>query len=400
MSLLSDNINRIKPSATMAVTGKARELKAAGKDIIGLGAGEPDFDTPENIKIAAIEAIKAGDTKYTAVDGTPNLKKAIASKFKRENNLSYDVDQITVGTGGKQIIFNAFLATINPEDEVIIPAPYWVSYPDIVDFAGGKSVVIECDESCEFKISAEKLSAAINAKTKWFILNSPSNPTGSCYTESELLDLSRVLEANPHVNIMSDDIYEHLVYDNFKFKTIAQLNPKLVNQTLTINGVSKAYAMTGWRIGYAAGSKSLIKAMGKLQSQSTSNPSSISQAASVEALNGDQSFLESRADVFKKRRDFVVKALNDMNGISCTVPQGAFYVFPSCKDLFGKKTSEGKIIENDEDFVTALLETVGVAVVQGSAFGLNGFFRISYATSDEMIANACERISDFCDSLI
>ncbi|MFL2890996.1 MAG: pyridoxal phosphate-dependent aminotransferase [Candidatus Pelagibacterales bacterium] len=400
MSLLSDNINRIKPSATMAVTGKARELKAAGKDIIGLGAGEPDFDTPENIKIAAIEAIKAGDTKYTAVDGTPNLKKAIASKFKRENNLSYDVDQITVGTGGKQIIFNAFLATINPEDEVIIPAPYWVSYPDIVDFAGGKSVVIECDESCEFKISAEKLSAAINAKTKWFILNSPSNPTGSCYTESELLELSTVLEANPHVNIMSDDIYEHLVYDNFKFKTIAQINPKLVNQTLTINGVSKAYAMTGWRIGYAAGSKSLIKAMGKLQSQSTSNPSSISQAASVEALNGDQSFLESRADVFKKRRDFVVKALNDMNGISCTVPQGAFYVFPSCKDLFGKKTSEGKIIENDEDFVTALLETVGVAVVQGSAFGLNGFFRISYATSDEMIANACERISNFCDSLI
>ena len=400
MSLLSDNINRIKPSATMAVTGKARELKAAGKDIIGLGAGEPDFDTPENIKIAAIEAIKAGDTKYTAVDGTPNLKKAIASKFKRENNLSYDIDQITVGTGGKQIIFNAFLATINPEDEVIIPAPYWVSYPDIVDFAGGKSVVIECDESCEFKISAEKLSAAINAKTKWFILNSPSNPTGSCYTESELLELSKVLEANPHVNIMSDDIYEHLVYDNFKFKTIAQLNPKLVNQTLTINGVSKAYAMTGWRIGYAAGSKSLIKAMGKLQSQSTSNPSSISQAASVEALNGDQSFLKSRADVFKKRRDFVVKALNDMNGISCTVPQGAFYVFPSCKDLFGKKTSEGKIIENDEDFVTALLETVGVAVVQGSAFGLNGFFRISYATSDEMIANACERISNFCDSLI
>ena len=400
MSLLSDNINRIKPSATMAVTGKARELKAAGKDIIGLGAGEPDFDTPENIKIAAIEAIKAGDTKYTAVDGTPNLKKAIASKFKRENNLSYDVDQITVGTGGKQIIFNAFLATINPEDEVIIPAPYWVSYPDIVDFAGGKSVVIECDESCEFKISAEKLSAAINTKTKWFILNSPSNPTGSCYTESELLELSTVLEANPHVNIMSDDIYEHLVYDNFKFKTIAQINPKLVNQTLTINGVSKAYAMTGWRIGYAAGSKSLIKAMGKLQSQSTSNPSSISQAASVEALNGDQSFLESRADVFKKRRDFVVKALNDMNGISCTVPQGAFYVFPSCKDLFGKKTSEGKIIENDEDFVTALLETVGVAVVQGSAFGLNGFFRISYATSDEMIANACERISNFCDSLI
>jgi len=399
MALLSDNINRIKPSATMAVTGKARELKAAGNDIIGLGAGEPDFDTPENIKLAAIEAIKSGDTKYTAVDGTPALKQAIIDKFKRENNLSYTTDQISVGTGGKQIIFNAFLATLNPGDEVIIPAPYWVSYPDIVDFAGGTSVIIECDESCSFKLSAEKLSSAINEKTKWFILNSPSNPTGSCYTEQELSKLAKVLVENPHVNIMSDDIYEHLVYDDFKFKTIAQLNSKLINQTLTINGVSKAYAMTGWRIGYAAGNKDLIKAMAKLQSQSTSNPSSISQAASVEALNGDQGFLKSRAEVFKKRRDFVVNKLNNMNGITCSLPEGAFYVFPSCKDLFGKKTVDGKIIENDEDFVTALLEIAGVAVVQGSAFGLNGFFRISYATSDDLIASACERISKFCDSL-
>ena len=399
MALLSDNINRIKPSATMAVTGKARELKAAGNDIIGLGAGEPDFDTPENIKLAAIEAIKSGDTKYTAVDGTPALKQAIIDKFKRENNLSYTADQISVGTGGKQIIFNAFLATLNSGDEVIIPAPYWVSYPDIVDFAGGTSIIIECDESCRFKLSAEKLSSAINEKTKWFILNSPSNPTGSCYTEQELSELAKVLVENPHVNIMSDDIYEHLVYDDFKFKTIAQLNSNLINQTLTINGVSKAYAMTGWRIGYAAGNKDLIKAMAKLQSQSTSNPSSISQAASVEALNGDQGFLKSRAEVFKKRRDFVVNKLNNMNGITCSLPEGAFYVFPSCKDLFGKKTVDGKIIENDEDFVTALLEIAGVAVVQGSAFGLNGFFRISYATSDDLIASACERISKFCDSL-
>ena len=400
MALLSDNINRIKPSATMAVTGKARELKAAGNDIIGLGAGEPDFDTPENIKLAAIEAIQSGDTKYTAVDGTPVLKQAIVDKFKRENDLSYTVDQISVGTGGKQIIFNAFLATINPGDEVIIPAPYWVSYPDIVDFAGGKSVIIECGEESGFKLTAKKLLEAINEKTKWFILNSPSNPTGSCYTESELSDLAEVLLNHPHVNIMSDDIYEHLVYDDFKFKTIAQFDSKLLNQTLTINGVSKAYAMTGWRIGYAAGNKELIKAMGKLQSQSTSNPSSISQAASVEALNGDQSFLKSRAEVFKKRRNFIVDALNNMKGISCSLPNGAFYVFPSCKDLFGKQTPDGKVINNDEDFVTALLESAGVAVVHGSAFGLNGFFRISYATSDELIAIACNRISNFCNSLI
>ena len=345
MALLSDNINRIKPSATMAVTGKARELKAAGNDIIGLGAGEPDFDTPENIKLAAIEAIKSGDTKYTAVDGTPALKQAIVDKFKRENDLSYTVDQISVGTGGKQIIFNAFLATINPGDEVIIPAPYWVSYPDIVDFAGGKSVIIECGEDSGFKLTAKKLLEVINEKTKWFILNSPSNPTGSCYTESELSDLAEVLLNHPHVNIMSDDIYEHLVYDDFKFKTIAQFDSKLLNQTLTINGVSKAYAMTGWRIGYAAGNKELIKAMGKLQSQSTSNPSSISQAASVEALNGDQSFLKSRAEVFKKRRNFIVDALNNMKGISCSLPNGAFYVFPSCEDLLVKKLLMEKLLK-------------------------------------------------------
>ena len=399
MTLLSDNISRIKPSATMAVTGKARELKAAGKDIIGLGAGEPDFDTPDNIKLAAIEAIKSGDTKYTAVDGTPDLKNAIIEKFKRENQLSFSADQISVGTGGKQIIFNAFLSTINTGDEVIIPAPYWVSYPDIVDFAGGNSVIIKCDESTNFKISAEKLSTAINEKTKWFILNSPSNPTGSCYTENELMEIADVLVKKPHVNVMSDDIYEHLIYDNFSFKTIAQINPSLSNQILTINGVSKAYAMTGWRIGYAAGNKNLIKAMSKLQSQSTSNPSSISQAAAVEALNGDQNFLKTRAEVFKKRRDYVVNELNNMNGITCNIPEGAFYVFPNCKALFGKKTSNGKVINDDEDFVSALLEDAGVAVVQGSAFGMNGYFRISYATSDELISSACKRVKNFCENL-
>ena len=327
MALLSENISRIKPSATMAVTNKARELKAAGVDIIGLGAGEPDFDTPDNIKKAAVEAINNGDTKYTAVDGTPSLKKAIIQKFKNENNLDYSSDQISVGTGGKQIIFNALLASVDPEDEVIIPAPYWVSYPDIVAFAGGKSVSVECNESSNFKITAQQLSQNINDKTKWVILNSPSNPTGSCYTESELIEIAKVIENNPHVNVMTDDIYEHLVYDDFKFKTIAEVNQNIIDQTLIINGVSKAYAMTGWRIGYAAGEKQLIKAMGKLQSQSTSNPSSISQAAAVEALSGDQSFLKKRAEVFKKRRDFVVSALNAIDGITCLKPQGAFMCF-------------------------------------------------------------------------
>ncbi|MFL2899991.1 MAG: pyridoxal phosphate-dependent aminotransferase [Candidatus Pelagibacterales bacterium] len=400
MTELSDNISRIKPSATMAVTNKARELKAAGKDIIGLGAGEPDFDTPENIKTAAINAINNGDTKYTAVDGTPSLKKAIIEKFKRENNLDYLIDQISVGTGGKQIIFNALLATVNPGDEVIIPAPYWVSYPDIVDFAGGESIIVKCNETSNFKITAEQLEENINKNTKWFILNSPSNPTGSCYTESELSEISKVIEKFPHVNVMTDDIYEHLVYDDFVFKTISEVNPNIKNQTLTINGVSKAYAMTGWRIGYAAGEQKLIKAMGKLQSQSTSNPSSVSQAAAVEALNGDQSFLKTRAEVFKKRRDYVVNALNKIDGVSCEMPEGAFYVFPNCSGIIGKKTKNGKILDNDEDVVTALLEDAGVAVVQGSAFGLEGYFRISYATSDELLSSACNRISEFCSELL
>ena len=400
MTELSDNISRIKPSATMAVTNKARELKAAGKDIIGLGAGEPDFDTPENIKTAAINAINDGDTKYTAVDGTPSLKKAIIEKFKRENNLDYLADQISVGTGGKQIIFNALLATVNPGDEVIIPAPYWVSYPDIVDFAGGESIIVKCNETSNFKITAEQLEENINENTKWFILNSPSNPTGSCYTESELSEISKVIEKFPHVNVMTDDIYEHLVYDDFVFKTISEVNPNIKNQTLTINGVSKAYAMTGWRIGYAAGEQKLIKAMGKLQSQSTSNPSSVSQAAAVEALNGDQSFLKTHAEVFKKRRDYVVNALNKIDGVSCEMPEGAFYVFPNCSGIIGKKTKNGKILDNDEDVVTALLEDAGVAVVQGSAFGLEGYFRISYATSDELLSSACNRISEFCSELL
>ena len=399
MTLLSENISRIKPSATMAVTNKARELKAAGVDIIGLGAGEPDFDTPDNIKKAAVEAINNGDTKYTAVDGTPSLKKAIIQKFKNENNLDYSSDQISVGTGGKQIIFNALLASVDPGDEVIIPAPYWVSYPDIVAFAGGKSVSVECNESPNFKITAQQLSQNINDKTKWVILNSPSNPTGSCYTESELIEIAKVIENNPHINVMTDDIYEHLVYDDFIFKTIAEVNQNIIDQTLIINGVSKAYAMTGWRIGYAAGEKQLIKAMGKLQSQSTSNPSSISQAAAVEALSGDQSFLKKRAEVFKKRRDFVVSALNAIDGITCLKPEGAFYVFPNCTGLIGKQTKNGKTLSNDEDVVTALLEDAGVAVVQGSAFGLEGYFRISYATSDELLSSACERILKFCDEL-
>lgn len=400
MTILSENISRIKPSATMAVTNKARELKAAGADIIGLGAGEPDFDTPENIKKAAIEAINNGETKYTAVDGTPSLKNAIIEKFKRENNIIYSADQISVGTGGKQIIFNALLASVDPGDEVIIPAPYWVSYPDIVAFAGGKSIFVECDENSNFKITAEQLSQNINEKTKWVILNSPSNPTGSCYSEAELFEISKVIESNSHVNVMTDDIYEHLVYDGFIFKTISEVNPNIKDQTLIINGVSKAYAMTGWRIGYAAGEKKLIKAMGKLQSQSTSNPSSISQAAAVEALSGDQNFLKSRAEVFKKRRDFVVNSLNKIDGITCIKPEGAFYVFPNCTGLIGKKTKNGKALNNDEDIVTALLEEAGVAVVQGSAFGLQGYFRISYATSDELLSSACERISNFCSELV
>jgi aspartate aminotransferase len=398
MTILSSSLSRIKPSPTIAVTQKARELKASGVDVIALGAGEPDFDTPDNVKKAAIDAINKGDTKYTAVDGTPNLKDAIINKFKKENNLDFKPEEISVGAGGKQVIFNAILASINPGDEVLIPAPYWVSYPDIVLLAGGNPKIILCDEKDEFKITKEKLKNNLSEKTKWIILNSPSNPTGSCYSKEELDGIAEILNDFPNTMIMSDDIYEHVVYDNFKFYTIAQ-NKNVSNRTLTINGVSKSYAMTGWRIGYAGGPADLIKAMAKIQSQSTTNPSSISQAAAVEALNGDQSFILDRANAFKGRRDFIVKALNQISGIECLNPQGAFYVFPSIKNCIGKKHKELGEIKNDTDFVTKLLEKTGVAVVQGSAFGLEGFFRISYATSMENLEKAVKRISDFCADL-
>ena len=378
----------------MAVTQKARELRAAGKDVIGLGAGEPDFDTPNNIKEAAIKAIKDGDTKYTAVDGTPALKKAIVGKFKRENKLNYSTDQITVGTGGKQVLYNTFMSTLNKGDEVIIPAPFWVSYPDMVLLAGGKPKIVKCTEQEGFKLTPKKLKNAISKKTKWLILNSPSNPTGAGYSKKEIQDLSKVLLKNKKVNILSDDIYEHVKYDNFNFFTIAQI-PKLKDRTLTMNGVSKSYAMTGWRIGYAAGPKDIIKAIGKIQSQSTSNPSSISQAAAVEALNGNQGFIKKRAKAFKERRDFVVKSLNDIKGINCLIPNGAFYVFPSCKGLLNKKTK----LKTDTEFVQKLLVKSNVAVVQGSAFGLDGYFRISYATSMENLKKAMNRIKSFCESI-
>ena len=398
MSIISDSLKRIKPSPTIAVTTKARELKAAGKNVIGLGAGEPDFDTPDNIKEVAIKAIKEGYTKYTAVDGTPALKKAIAEKFKRENNLDYSIDQITVGVGGKHVIYNAMMATLNKGDEVIIPAPYWVSYPDVVLLAGAKPVIIECSEDQGFKLNPKNLENNITNKTKWLILNSPSNPTGASYSENEIKKLAEVLKKNSHVHILSDDIYEHISYEGFKFFTIAQI-PELKERVLTMNGVSKSYAMTGWRIGYAAGSKEIIKAIAKIQSQSTSNPSSVSQAAAVEALNGTQNFITERSKAFQERRDFVVSELNKIDGINCLKPEGAFYVFPSCKDLLGKKDNKGNVLETDNDFVQSMLENVGVAVVQGSAFGLDGFFRISYATSMENLKKALIKISDFCKSI-
>ena len=394
MSIVSNSLKRIKPSPTIAVTTKARELRAAGKDVIGLGAGEPDFDTPDNIKDAAIEAIKNGDTKYTAVDGTPALKKAIQAKFKRENNLSYDLNQITVGTGGKQVLYNAFMATVNKGDEVIIPAPYWVSYPDIILLAGGKPKIVKCDEKDNFKLTAQNLKKAISKKTKWIILNSPSNPTGSSYSKSEIKEIAEVLKKNKKIYILSDDIYEHITYDDFRFSTIAEIK-ELKDRTLTMNGVSKSYSMTGWRIGYAAGPVEIIKAISKIQSQSTSNPSSISQAAAVEALNGTQDFIKTRADSFKERRNFVVDSLNNIKGITCLKPEGAFYVFPSCKGLLNKKTK----IKSDTEFVQKLLEQANVAVVQGSAFGLTGYFRISYATSMENLKKAMERIKNFCEDL-
>ena len=395
MSIVSNSLKRIKPSPTIAVTSKAREMKAAGKNVIGLGAGEPDFDTPDNIKEAAIQAIKNGETKYTAVDGTPKLKQAIKEKFLRENNLNYDLDQISVGTGGKQVLYNAFMATLNPGDEVIIPAPYWVSYPDMVLLAGGKPRIIKCSEKNEFKITSRELKKAINKKTKWIIINSPSNPTGSCYTKNELTELSKILLKNKKIYILSDDIYEHITYDNFKFFTIAQINA-LKDRTLTMNGVSKSYSMTGWRIGYGAGPKEIIKAMAKIQSQSTTNPSSISQAAAVEALNGTQDFIKIRSNSFKERRDFVVESINNIKGLSCLNPNGAFYIFPNCKNLLGKKTK----LKTDKDFVEKLLEKAEVAVVQGSAFGLDGYFRISYATSMDNLKKAMERIKSFCEKII
>ena len=399
MGLVARTLERVKPSPTIAITTKARELKAAGFDVIGLGAGEPDFDTPDNIKQAAVEAIRRGETKYTAVDGIPELKRAVAEKFKRENGLTYKPSEITVGAGGKQVLYNALLATLNPGDEVIVPSPYWVSYPDIVLLAGAEPVVVETRLEDGFKLRPEALARAITAKTKWFIFNSPSNPTGAAYTEDEVKALTDVLVKHEHVWVLSDDIYEHLVYDGFKFTTPAAIEPKLKGRTLTLNGVSKAYSMTGWRIGYAGGPEPLIKAIATLQSQSTSNPCSISQWASVEALEGPQDFLKRWVASFQDRRDLVVSMLNQAKGLSCPNPEGAFYVYPSCAGIIGKTSREGKLVANDEDFATALLQEEGVAVVHGAAFGLSPFFRISYATGVEALEEACRRIQRFCANL-
>lgn len=399
MALLADRLSRIKPSPTMALAAKAKALKADGRNVLELGLGEPDFDTPDFIKDGAIAAMKAGQTKYTVVDGTPELKKAIIAKFKRENGLDYAADQISVGSGGKQVLFNAILASVNPGDQVVIPAPYWVSYPDMVMFAEGTPVIVQCGEENGFKMTAAQLEAAITPKTKWVMLNSPSNPTGAAYTKAEMKALTDVLLKHPHVYVMSDDIYEHLVYGGFEFATPAQIEPKLYDRTLTVNGVSKAYSMTGWRIGYAGGPKELIKAMGLLQSQSTSNPCSISQAAAVAALNGDQSFLNDWRKAYAARRDLVVGLINGIEGLSCPVPEGAFYVYASCAGAMGKETPDGKIIQNDEDFVGYLLESEGVACVHGGAFGLSPYFRVSYATSEDVLRDACARIAKACAAL-
>ncbi len=399
MNLLSATLSRVKPSPTIAVTTQAAELKAAGRDIIGLGAGEPDFDTPQNIKDAAIAAINAGKTKYTAVDGIPELKQAICAKFKRDNGLDYTPAQVSVGTGGKQILYNALMATMNPGEEVVIPAPYWVSYPDMVLLAGGEPVIAPATLENNFKLTPEALEAAITPKTKWFIFNSPSNPTGAGYTRAELKGLTDVLMRHPHVWVMTDDMYEHLAYDGFEFCTPAEVEPALYDRTLTVNGVSKAYAMTGWRIGYAAGPQELIGAMRKVQSQSTSNPCTISQWAAVEALNGTQDYIASNNEMFVRRRNLVVEALNAIDGVTCPTPEGAFYVYPSITGLIGKTTPDGVEIINDEVFATALLNDTGVAVVFGAAFGLSPNFRVSYATSDAALTEACRRIQDFCAKL-
>ena len=399
MSVLADRLSAIKPSPTIAVSTLARELKAAGRDVIGLGAGEPDFDTPDHIKEAAIEAIWAGDTKYTAVDGTAELKAAVVNKFKRENGLDYKPEEITVGVGGKQVIYNALMATLNPGDEVVIPAPYWVSYPDMTLLAGGTPVFVTCPENNGFKLRAEDLDEAITDRTKWLILNSPSNPSGAALSKDELRAIADVLLRHPNVWVITDDIYEHLIYDGFEFNTIAAVEPALKPRTLTMNGVAKAYAMTGWRIGYAGGPVELIKAMAKVQSQSTSNPCSISQAASVAALNGQQDFIPERAAIFKARRDMVAGYLNKAPGLRCHTPEGAFYVYPSCAGVIGKRTPEGTSLNNSEDFSRHLLESEGVAVVHGTAFGLDPHFRISYATSTELLEEACSRIIRVCERL-
>jgi aspartate aminotransferase len=399
MAFLADALSRVKPSATIAVSQKARELKAKGRDVIGLGAGEPDFDTPDNIKAAAIDAINRGETKYTPVSGIPELRKAIAAKFKRENNLDYDWQQTIVGTGGKQILFNAFMATLNPGDEVVIPQPYWVSYPEMVAICGGTPVFVSTTIENDFKLQPADLEAAITPKTKWLMFNSPSNPSGAAYSEAELKALTEVLMRHPHVWILSDDMYEHLTYGEFVFTTPAQVEPSLHERTLTMNGVSKAYAMTGWRIGYAAGPLELIKAMDMIQGQQTSGACSIAQWAAVEALNGTQEFIPANKEIFRGRRDLVVSMLNQAKGIQCPVPEGAFYVYPSCAGCIGKTAPSGKVIETDEDFVTELLETEGVAVVHGSAFGLGPNFRISYATSEAQLEEACNRIQRFCAAL-
>jgi aspartate aminotransferase len=399
MAFLSDTLARVKPSATIAVTNKARELAAAGQDIIGLGAGEPDFDTPANIREAAKRAIDAGKTRYTAVDGIPELKAAICRKFARENGLAYTPQQVTVGTGGKQTLYNAFVATLNPGDEVIIPAPYWVSYPDMVLLAGGTPVPVVAGIETAFKLTPAQLEAAITPRTKWFIFNSPSNPTGAAYTREEVRGLCDVLMRHPQVWIMSDDMYEHLVFDDFAFTTPAQVEPGLYDRTLTCNGVSKAYAMTGWRIGYAAGPAHLIKAMGTVQSQSTSNPTSVSQWAAVEALDGPQDFLPPFRAAFQRRRDLVVAGLNAARGIRCPKPEGAFYVYPDIAGCIGLTTPKGTLVTDDEVFATALLEEAGVAVVFGAAFGVSPNFRVSYATSDAVLTEACARIQRFCASL-
>ncbi|MBC7668034.1 MAG: pyridoxal phosphate-dependent aminotransferase [Gemmatimonadaceae bacterium] len=399
MSLESAALRRIAPSATIAISAKARALKAAGRDIIALSAGEPDFDTPDNIKEAGIAAIRAGKTKYTDPDGMPELKAAICAKFKRENGLDYKPSQVHVAPGGKPVIYNALVATLDPGDEVIIPAPYWVSYPDMTLLAGGTPVAVETTAESGFKITPSALEAAITPRSKWLIINSPSNPSGGAYTRAELQAIADVLLRHPQVWVLTDDMYEHLVFDDFEFTTIAQVEPRLYDRTLTMNGVSKAYAMTGWRIGYAAGPEPLIKAMAKMISQTTSNPSSISQWAALEALNGTQDFIKPHAKLFQERRDLVVSMLNQAAGLHCPTPEGAFYVYPSCAGLIGKTAPSGKVIESDEDFAVELLETEGVAVVHGAAFGLSPFFRISYATANDVLEDACTRIQRFCGNL-